>query len=536
MAAGAPSWDTTSPVGPVFTATYPESAMFTTVTQGGDVKTNTAEVAATASADGIFNDVSSTKANGGLAKGAIAAAVIVPLLVVAVAVAVAIRFWRARETDKRKRWSQALSTHSGMEWEKGALPGDAPGAAGGAASFGRASISSQQPRPMSFATSSIYAVENNTAGRGAGGFATRPAYNTRSVSNDNAGSIRSSVVMADGNVRQSRISFAESARPDRRSRLSLGGDIRPAVTSSPKGIFSMPGASKSATQLELATPAKKSSYATGSALADDEEENVNISPSQLEGPGHFSDNEMKRASYTRRTGRRSMLSLGGDKRRESTASALSADDFKSAASARGSQDELRDLEGMMLHRRSMLSQHSGQSPAYDGTYPMPNVDHVEALEHDHDQTSVDMPAAPSPIAGAHTVAYGPDQMLAVYAARGKVNSPAPAASPVMPSAASGSSGPIAQPRPTAKRLLSNLTKRSDEHVAPAPAPPAEMRSLVHLNNGTVSVRALDQMAPLGPTGGLRPPATTRARSNTTTQRGASDGSAYSEDHHVGSAQ
>ena len=167
---------------------------------------------------------------------------------------------------------------------------------------------------------------------------------------------------------------------------------------------------------------------------------------------------------------------------------------------------------------------------------MPNVEHVEALDYDHhDQTSVDMPAAPSPIAGAHTVAYGPDQMLAVYAARGKVNSPAPAASPVMPSAATGSSGPIAQPRPTAKRLLSNLTKRSEEQVAPAPAPPAEMRSMVHLNNGTVSVRAVDQMAPLGPTGGLRPPATTRARSNTTTQRGASDGSAYSEDH-VGSAQ
>lgn len=507
--------------------------MFTTVTQGGDVKTNTAAAAATASADGIFNDVSSTKSGGGLAKGAIAAAVIVPLLVVGVAVAFAIRFWRARETDKRKRWSQALSTHSGMEWEKGALPGDAPGPG-----FGRASISSQQPRPMSFATSSIYAVENNTAGRGAGGFA-RPAYSARSVSNDNVGSIRSSVVLPDGNVRQSRISFAENARPDRRSRLSLGGDIRPIVTSSPKSLFKMPGASKSATQLELATPAKKSSYATGSALADDEEENVNISPSQLEGPGHFSDNEMKRASYTRRTGRRSMLSLGGgDKRRESTASALSADDFKSAASARGSQDELRDLEGMILHRRSLLSQHSGQSPMFDGSHAMPNSDHVEALDYDH--TSVDMPAQPSPIAGAHTVAYGPDQMLAVYAARGKVNSPAPAASPVMPSAASGSSAAIAQPRPTAKRLLSNLTKRNDEHVSPAntlaPAAPSDMRSLVHLNNGTVSVRAVEEMPRLPPTGGLRPPVATRARSNSTVRAsGASDGSAYSEDH-VGSAQ
>lgn len=543
MAAGAPSWDTTSPVGPVFTVTYPESAMFTTVTEGGDIKTNTAAVAATASADGIFNDVASTK-SGGLAKGAIAAAVIVPILVVAVAIGVAIKFWRSRETEKRKRWSQAMSTHSGMEWEKGALPGDRPGSTFGG-SAGRPSMSSQHPRPMSMATSSIYAVENNNAGRGAA-FA-RPAYTARSVSNDNVGSIRSSVVLPDGNVRQSRISFAENARPDRRSRLSLGGDIRPNVTggsvSSPKGMFKMPGASRSTTQLELATPAKKSSYATGSAIADEDEGNVSISPSQLDGPGHYSDLEMQRQANARRTGRRSFMSLGGgaDKRRESMASALSADDFKSAASARGSVDELRDIEGMILHRRSMLSQHSGQqSPAFETGSPhtMPHYDHVEALDNDHDQYPVDMPAQPSPIAGAQTVAYGPDQMLAVYAARGKVNSPAPDS---MPAAATAgpSSGPIAQPRPTAKRLLSNLTKRGDDHAgpAPAPAPTGEMRSFVHLNNGTVSSAAVDAMPAPGPQGGLRPPMTGRARSNTTTRRsGASENSTYSDDHQVGNAQ
>jgi hypothetical protein len=39
---------------------------------------------------------------------------------------------------------------------------------------------------------------------------------------------------------------------------------------------------------------------------------------------------------------------GGDKsRRASQMSAVSADDFKSAASARGSVDELRDLEAVM---------------------------------------------------------------------------------------------------------------------------------------------------------------------------------------------
>lgn len=537
MPAGAPSWDTRSPAGPFFTVNYPESAMFTTVTQGGDVKTNTAEVAATASADGIFNDVSSTK-SGGLSKGAIAAAVIVPIIVVAAAVAVAIKFWRSRESEKRKRWSQAMSTHSGMEWEKGALPGDRPPSNFGSA-VGRASISSQQPRPMSYATSSIYAVENNNAGRGAGGFA-RPPYTNRSVSNDNVGSIRSSVVLPDGNVRQSRISFAENARPDRRSRLSLGGDIRPNVAPSPKGMFKMAAASKSATQLELATPAKKSSYATGSAIADEEEEGISISPSQHDGPGHFSDNEMQRAGHSRRTGRRSIMSFGGgDKRRESTASALSAEDFKSAASARGSVDELRDLEGMILHRRSMMSQNSGRSPRFDSSYAMPNADHVEALDN---ETTVDMPAQPSPIAGAQTVAYGPDQMLAVYAARGKVNSPSPSASPAAVPQASGSASSaqaaaIAQPRPTAKRLLSNLTKRGEEQHAPVTTQgTGEMRSLTHLNNGTVSSAAVDALPPPGPQGSLRPP-TGRTRSNTTTVRasGASENSTYSDDH-IGSAQ
>jgi hypothetical protein len=512
LGAGLQSWDTQSPAGPIFTVNYPASAMFTTVTDGGAVKTNTAAAAATQSADGIFNDVASTK-SGGISKGGIAAAVVVPILVVILAVGVAIRFWRQRETEKRKRWSQALSTHSaGLEWEKGAHPGEKPPSVFGG--MPRPSTSSQ--RPMSYATSSIYAVENNMAGTGAA-FA-RPTYNARSGSNDNVS--RSSVVLPDGNVRQSRISFAENARPDRRSRLSLGGDIRPNVTGSPQSVFVNHNASKSTTALELATPSKKSSYATGSALADDED--VNISPSQLTGPGHFGDNDMRKASGSRRNGRRSIMSLGGsDKRRESTASALSADDFRTAASARGSVDELRDLEGMIMNRRSMMSTHSSaRSPA------IAHDDRMEALDTDAAyDAAYDMPAQPSPIAGAQTVAYGPDQMLAVYAARGKVNSPAMVASP------STASGPIPAPRPTAKRLLSNLTKRNDDNTVPVPQS-GEMRSFVHLHNGTASSAAVEALPAPGPSSALKPPMG-RARSNTVMRQ--SNGSAYSEDH-VGSAQ
>jgi hypothetical protein len=172
-----------------------------------------------------------------------------------------------------------------------------------------------------------------------------------------------------------------------------------------------------------------------------------------------------------------------------------------------------------MNRRSMMSQHS---PALESPYA---ADHMEALDNDD---AYDLPAQPSPIAGAQTVAYGPDQMLAVYAARGKVNSPSPSA----PAA----SGPIPAPRPTAKRLLSNLTKRNEENTAPVPQS-GEMRSFVHLHNGTASSAAVEALPAPGPLAGtgLKPPMT-RARSNTVArQSSVSQGSTYSEDH-VGSAQ
>lgn len=74
----------------------------------------------------------------------------------------------------------------------------------------------------------------------------------------------------------------------------------------------------------------------------------------------------------------------------------------------------------------MMSQHSSRSPAVN---PVDN-DQVEDLEHD-ESNSPALPAVPAPVAaGISTVAYGPDQMLAVYAARGKVNG---TAIPALPS-------------------------------------------------------------------------------------------------------
>ncbi|CAD6576150.1 MAG: hypothetical protein TREMPRED_001590 [Tremellales sp. Tagirdzhanova-0007] len=511
ITSGAAAWDTSSPAGPVFTANYAASAMFATTTEDGSLKTSTVAAAATQSADAVFQNVASTQSHKGPAKGAIVAAVLVPLIVLAGVAAVAVRFWRAREQEKRRRWSQALSTHSNLEWEKGAHSGEKPGSI-----LGRPSTH-HSVRPMSFATSSVYGIENNMAGAGAAINFPRPSVGPRShsaenVNSPNRASVRSSVVMPDGQIRQSRISFADIARPERRSRLSLGGDLRP-NTSGPPGLFRIPGATKSAT--ELGTPNRKP---VARSIADDEEEDMNISPSQLQGPQAFADSEMRRVGDKQRTGRRSIMSLGGDKsRRGSAASALSTEDFKSAASARGSVDELRDMESVMLMRRSVISQYSRGSPNPDGQFsnpPTPDPNSIEAL----DAPTYDPPTAPSPIAGSSTVAYGPDQMLAVYAARGKVSS---------------STAPI-------PRMLTALKPVSS--TMPPPPTAGDMRSYVHLNRGTVSSTVVDALPAPGPRGTTPIPAVnlrvpvpvTRGRSNTVSR--TSDGSNYSIDEDIGNAK
>lgn len=343
------SWQTTSPAGPPFAINYAASAMFSTTAGNGGIATATQAGAATQSSDAVFQNVSSTGKPNTISKGAIAAAVIVPLLVVGALAAVAVRFYRMKEAEKRKRWSKAISSHSNLDWREGALASEKP-----ASIYGRPSFGSQNTANR---TSSMFAAENNYAGAGAGAGVSRPVYNSRSHSagdvngNGNGNgtpemrSVRESMIFGAGE-RQSRISFAETTRPDRRSRLSLGESLQPAPKSS---IFKLPGMSKSTTDIGTAsiTPSKKHmAYATGSAI-DDLEDDINISPSQLQGPNAFAEAEMKRVGNGRRTGRRSIVSFGGDKRRESTASALSADDFKSAASARGSVDELNDLMAEM---------------------------------------------------------------------------------------------------------------------------------------------------------------------------------------------
>ncbi|KAL7419968.1 hypothetical protein Q5752_004931 [Cryptotrichosporon argae] len=460
VASGGDYWASSIPPGPQFEVTYPASKMYSTTTVDGVAQTSTAAAAASASGDSVFQSVSNTpNASHKVSKGAIAAAVVVPLLVLAGVGAVVVYFYRLKEKEKRKRWSHALSSHSALDWEKGANPGEKLGSMYGRPStqFGRPSTqfgrpSAQFGRPSIDRPASSILANENMAGAGAGG-PQRPPYATmRSHSASDvmqAEPTRSSIMLPDGGVRQSRISFAETARPDRRSRMSFGGELRPSIYG---GVLGK--GSRSATDLPSG---RSAAYATGSALEDDD--GINTSPSQTHGPNAFTDADMRRAAHGQRTGRRSMLSLGGGNRRGSTASALSQDDFRSAASARGSVDELRDMEAIMLMRRSVISQASGRSPNIGADHsPNPQFDdeYVEALDHDESHAA---PTMPAPIAGSSTVAYGPDQMLAVYAARGKV-SPAAAPASTLPSA----------PQPSTSGFRRLLGRKEVPALAPSPIP------------------------------------------------------------------
>ncbi|EIW67890.1 hypothetical protein TREMEDRAFT_40028 [Tremella mesenterica DSM 1558] len=507
---GGYSFLSSNPLGPVFTVNYAADAMFSTTEKNGAVQTQTAAAAATNVADAVFQDVSDTYKHHGISKGGIAAAVLVPLLVLLLLAAVGVKFWRSKEKANRQRWSKALSTHSGLDWEKGARPGEKPQSI-----LGRPSMSTIQ-RPTSFAASSTYAIENNMAGAGAGGFARPDISGLRSVSVDN-------IHTPPVGPRQSRISFAEAARPDRRSRLSFGGDLRPTVSHGTPGtpVFRIPGGTRSAADLN--TP-RGIAYATGSAL-DDAEEDLNVSPTQKAGPQPFADAEMKRVGQGRRTGRLSRLSLG-DRRRSSVVSGVDVEDFKSAASARGSVDELRDLEAVMLARRSVMSTLSV------GNVQSPDNNHVEALG--------DLPPIPSPTGSTNiespetspvpAITYGPDQMLAVYAARAKSQ----AQGPLIPE----------KPQPNRQnsgmRLLTSLGKKNADNTGnvtsptslmPPPPAPGDMKSYVHLNRGTVPANIVESMPHPGPpSAGLSPGIAIsggRGRSGTVTRQ--SDASAYSDD-------
>ena len=200
----------TLPAGPVFTATYDSSV-------SGAASVNTT---ATDSAIEVVNNLPST--SHGLSKGKVAAAVIMPLLVVAaIILGVYIKIKRQKGKDKRKRWSEMvdkrMSTIS-TDW-KSVTPAGAQAAIRASMAVGE---SGNRASSFSFGAirpSSTVAVESGHAGIGAKGLLATGGgidLTTPQMSELRSGP-RAQVGTGD---RVSRVSFAADTRPSGESRRS----------------------------------------------------------------------------------------------------------------------------------------------------------------------------------------------------------------------------------------------------------------------------------------------------------------------------
>lgn len=222
--------------GPIFSIhATPEQLATATSKAAAVTQTKTAadgSITTTTDSDGLFQTAKLEKPPG-LSKGAIAAAIVVPIVVVGFFVGLYIKFARMREREKRKRWSEhvdrRMSTISG-DWSRAG--GSTAGGAGGV----RSSMVSNGTRATSVyfsngdARGSIYSVanENNMAGAGAGGAKRIPRVGVNGANPEMRQSqLRQSVFNASQtDVRQSRISFADDVRKSRVS-FSDAGALRP---------------------------------------------------------------------------------------------------------------------------------------------------------------------------------------------------------------------------------------------------------------------------------------------------------------------
>ncbi|KAG8905004.1 hypothetical protein FRB99_000877 [Tulasnella sp. 403] len=97
---GTPSFLTQFPAGPVFSATYDPSTAQTDSAAAAAANTNVP--------DSPYTSVNNLYHGGGLTKGQLAAAVLLPLLFIFTGVAVYVVIARKKEKEKRQRWSQAV--------------------------------------------------------------------------------------------------------------------------------------------------------------------------------------------------------------------------------------------------------------------------------------------------------------------------------------------------------------------------------------------------------------------------------------------
>ncbi|KZT60577.1 hypothetical protein CALCODRAFT_506819 [Calocera cornea HHB12733] len=206
--AGQPAWMTSSPSGPIFKVTTP--AAYTPSTSTGSNSGSTTSGTTTGSAsngDSIYQSVTQLFEKV-FPKGAIAAAVIIPILLLVLAAVLYIKWSRGKESKKRERFSQVLDKRMSVissDWKPTSVAAARMSIAAGA-HRGSLATSVYMPRP-----SSTFATEGGQAGIGAGVYNTemsekaipRPSFQTQ----------RTLGAPQNQTTRTSRISFAPTVHP-----------------------------------------------------------------------------------------------------------------------------------------------------------------------------------------------------------------------------------------------------------------------------------------------------------------------------------
>ncbi|CAE7144364.1 unnamed protein product [Rhizoctonia solani] len=248
---GAPLFLSDLPAGPTWKAHYDASSA-----AGAAAATDTS------APDAVYQTVNNNFNGGGLSKGALASAVIFPILAVAVALIIYVKFSRKKEAKKRHRWSQAMDNRMSTiskDWASGGRPSMAGNRNTRASSWYVTHMGNGGGRP-----SSTFATESGQAGIGARfGGPNSPGVHPSSIgSGPEMSQVRPRALSSlNASDRISRVSFAGDSRP------SMGDSMRPAISHG--------------------TPTRAFHNATSAS------EDIELSPTQTTGPFSLSADEIR---------------------------------------------------------------------------------------------------------------------------------------------------------------------------------------------------------------------------------------------------
>lgn len=434
--------------GPIFSVHAPET-MLTASSSVAPAKTRTAADGSqtTSDSENVFQTTQLAKPSG-LSKGAMAAAIVVPIVVVAILVGVWVKFARMKEREKRKRWSEhvdrRMSTISG-DWSRaGSMAGMRQSMASSGTRANSAYFANSAAARQS--TFSI-ATQDNMAGAGAGGgkrIPRVPAVHPEMRQSQ----FRSSIFTngdASGNQRQSRISFADDVR---KSRVSFsdttGATLRP-TRSNLSGLNNLNGTPSTRSIISMhdgqrhsMDNARLASFGSVRQMEDGTHETL-VSPSQTAGPFAIPSTQLpaeKKGFFS------AMSSAVGLRDKKTTApQQQSAEDrekdLQQYQATRESNRAMGDMEANMARRSDIISQYSNRSQDVSNgqahyTHQTDARGGAARMGDDNSMEEIAGDIAPPPVAvggngsvvratspmGMQMPSPGmnPDQLLAAYAA------------------------------------------------------------------------------------------------------------------------